>query len=411
MRPLADAQRDVLRTVPMTDLAEVALADAGGLCLAFDVTAPHDVPPFTNSAMDGYAVRAADVAVPPVDLTVLEDVAAGYVAGGRVEPGAAIKIMTGAPIPGGADSVVKVEDTEPGEGTVRILASVDVGTAVRPAGGDLEAGAHVFSAGTRLTARHLAVLASLGVGRPTVRRRPKIAIMSTGDEVLPPETEELAPGQIRDTNRPLLRRMLADLGVDVLDLGIIEDDESLLRSTVEQAAADADAIFTSGGVSMGEYDLVKAVLATLGDIEFWQVAMQPAKPFAFGMIRGTPLFGLPGNPVSVMVAFEQFARPALLHMIGSERLFRPHVPGVLDEPLLTDPIKTVFSRVEVDVRDGVFHARPSGGQSSNVLSALAAADAFAVVPVGVGDVASGEEVTLEMFTWPERRTAAEVVGG
>lgn len=162
---------------------------------------------------------------------------------------------------------------------------------------------------------------------------------------------------------------------------------------------------------MGEYDLVKAVLAKLGDIEFWQVAMQPAKPFAFGMIEGTPLFGLPGNPVSVMVAYEQFARPALLHMMGATRIFRPQIRGIIDERLVTDPQKTVFSRVELEERDGVFHARASGGQSSNVLSALAAADAFGVVPVATGTLEEGDPITLEMFTWPERRTAAEVVGG
>ena len=389
----------------------MSLWEAAGLVLAADVRAPHDVPPFTNSAMDGYAVLGADVADVPTTLEVLEDVAAGHVAGGEVVSGSAIKIMTGAPMPAGADTVVKVEDTEPGDGSVRILASAPVGTAVRPAGGDLAAGSQVFTAGTRLTARHVAVLASIGVAEPTVRRRPTVAIMSTGDEVQPPETATLAPGQIRDTNRPLLKRLLTELGVDVVDLGIIADDEALLRSTVEKAAAESDAIFTSGGVSMGEYDLVKAVLGTLGDIDFWQVAMQPAKPFAFGTIDGTPLFGLPGNPVSVMVAFEQFARPALLHMMGSERLFRPRVSGVMGEAIRTDPAKTVFSRVVVSIDpDGVFHARPSGGQSSNVLSALAAADAFAVAPVGVGDVAAGDEISLEMFTWPERRTAAEVLG-
>jgi molybdenum cofactor synthesis domain-containing protein len=411
MRPLADAQRDVLSTVRLTEIVEVALWDAAGLVLAADVGAPHDVPPFTNSAMDGYAVIGADVEEVPVTLEVLEDVAAGHVAGTAVRPGTAIKIMTGAPLPAGADTVVKVEDTEPGEGTVRILNSAPAGTAVRPAGGDLGAGTLVFEAGTRLTARHVAVLASIGVAAPAVRRRPTVAIMSTGDEVQPPETETLQPGQIRDTNRPLLARMLTELGVDVIDLGIVRDDETLLRSTVERAAAAADAIFTSGGVSMGEYDLVKAVLRTLGDIDFWQVAMQPAKPFAFGTIDGTPLFGLPGNPVSVMVAFEQFARPALLHMMGSERLFRPRVRAVMDEAIMTDPAKTVFSRVEVAIDDhGVFHARPSGGQSSNVLSALAAADAFGVVPVGVGEVAIGDPISLEMFTWPERRTAADVLG-
>ena len=360
--------------------------------------------------MDGYAVRAADVAETPIELKVLQDLAAGYVAEAEVTPGTAIKIMTGAPMPAGADAGVKVEDTEGGDGFVRILASVEPGTAVRPAGGDLRAGTEVFGPGTRLTARHLAVLASLGVAHPPVRRRPIVALMSTGDEVQPPETELLRPGQIRDTNRPLLRQSLEELGVEILDLGIIPDDEQTLRSAVARAAAEADAIFTSGGVSMGEYDLVKAVLSTLGDIEFWQVAMQPAKPFAFGLIDATPLFGLPGNPVSVMVAFEQFARPALLHMMGAERVFRPQIPGVMEEAVTTDPAKTVFTRVQVEVVDGIFHARSSGGQGSNVLSALAAADAFGVVPVGTGRVEAGEPITLEMFTWPERRTAAEVIG-
>ncbi|MDH3500584.1 MAG: molybdopterin molybdotransferase MoeA, partial [Acidimicrobiia bacterium] len=250
MRPLAEAQRDVLVTVPLIEVVNVPLDQAAGLVLASPVTAPHDVPPFTNSAMDGYAVIAADVRNPPVELTVTEDVAAGHVASGTVTTGTAIKIMTGAPVPAGADSVVKVEDTEPGPGRVTILAAVEEGTAVRPAGGDLAAGAAVFDAGTRLTARHLAVLASLGVASPTVRRRPRVALMSTGDEVRPPETADLSPGQIRDTNRPLLSRVLAELGVVVLDLGIIRDDEALLRSTVARAAAEADAIFTSGGVSM-----------------------------------------------------------------------------------------------------------------------------------------------------------------
>lgn len=409
MRPLADAQRDVLSTVPALGAVDVSVWDAAGLVLASPITAPHDVPPFTNSAMDGYAVVAADTAGPPVELEVVEDVAAGHVAAGSVSAGRAIKIMTGAPVPAGADAVVKVEDTEPGEGSVRVLASVASGTAVRPAGGDLAAGDHVFDAGTRLTARHLAVLASIGVAAPSVARRPVVALMSTGDEVRPPETAQLAPGQIRDSNRPLLRTLLHDLGVEVLDLGIIGDDEDLLRETVERAAAEADAVITSGGVSMGEYDHVKIVLRSLGNIEFWQVAMQPAKPFAFGMIDGTPLFGLPGNPVSSMVAFEQFARPALLHMMGATAVFRPQVTGTFDGSLATDPVKTVFSRVAVRDDSGALVAVPSGGQSSNVLSALARADAFAVIPVGTGAVSSGDEVTLEMFRWPESRPASAVL--
>jgi molybdopterin molybdotransferase len=411
VRPLADAQRDVLGAVPALPEVDVSLVEAAGLVLAKAVVAPSDVPPFANSAMDGYAVIAADTAGPPVTLTVLEDVPAGSVASGAVRAGTAIKIMTGAPVPVGADAIVRVEDTEPGEGSVVVRASVDPGTSVRPAGGDVGAGQPVFEPGTRISPPHLAVLASLGLPSIRVRRRPKVAIMSTGDEVRAPDTAELAPGQIRDTNRPLLRALLAELGAEVVDLGIIPDDEETLRSAVERAAGEADAIFTSGGVSMGEYDLVKIVLRTLGTIDFWQVAMQPAKPFAFGHIDGTPLFGLPGNPVSVMVAFEQFARPALLHMMGAERVFRPRVTGTMAEAINTDPAKTVFSRVAVASGPEGFVARPSGGQSSNVISALANADAFAVVPVGIGACEIGDQVDLEMFRWPEQRTVREVLGG
>ena len=411
MRPLEEAQRDVLAAVPLLPIEDVPLWSAHGLVLAGPVGAPHDVPPFTNSAMDGYAVRGEDVGTAPVTLTVLEDVAAGHVAARRVESGTAIKIMTGAPLPAGADTIVKVEDTRLAGAQVEILAATELGTSVREAGGDVLAGTTVFDGGERLSPRHLAVLASLGVAAPSVRRRPRVAIISTGDEVQPPETAELQPGQIRDTNRPILAALLAELGAEVLDLGIVRDDADVLRATIERGAAEADAVFTSGGVSMGEYDLVKQVLAELGSIDFWKVAMQPAKPFAFGLIGGTPLFGLPGNPVSVMVAFEQFARPALLHMMGARALFRPRVTGVLESGGHTDPEKTVFLRASAEWSEGAWRAVLSGSQSSNVLTALARGNCFAVVPRGTADVEPGGAVELEMFGWPEGRTAEEVTGG
>ena len=407
MRPLAEAQRDVLMSVLPLPVVELPLGEVLGLGLARPVSAPHDVPPFTNSAMDGYAVQGADVGSAPVTLRLLEDVPAGHVARTEVTPGTAIKIMTGAPMPGGADTVVKVEDTEPVRGGVRILLATEAGRAVRPAGGDLVAGAPVFEAGERLTARHVAVLASLGVA-PAVRRRPRVAVLSTGDEVQPPDTKTLGPGQIRDTNRPLLVALLKQLGAVVVDLGIVGDNAETLREAVAMGATDADMVLTSGGVSKGEYDLVKAMLAELGTVDFWQVAMQPAKPFAFGHIDGTPLLGLPGNPVSVMVAFEQFARPALLHMMGCTAVFRPLVPSIAAERWRTDPAKTVFTRVVTEMREGVTYIRSSGPQMSNVLSSLARADAFAVVPVGTGYVDVGDRVTIELFRSPETRPASDV---
>lgn len=412
MRPLPEAQADVLDAVAALPAVAMPVWEAAGLVLAAPVVAPHDVPPFPNSALDGYAVRAADVAAAPVILPVVEDVPAGSVPTRAVEPGTAIKIMTGAPLPDGADTVVRVEDTEPlPDGHVRVLTSPPPGEGCRPAGGDLRAGDPVLEAGTRLVPAHLGLLASLGV-TPIVRRRPVVAVLSTGDEVVPPETPELAPGKIRDTNRVVLTAWLRDLGVDVLDLGIVPDDARRLRAALDEGASKADVVVTSGGVSMGEYDLVKALLTELGSVEFWQVAMQPGKPFAFGHLAGTPFFGLPGNPVSVLVSGEQFLRPALLAMMGARRLFRPRYHGTMTEPVRTDPRKAVFVRVAVDHDpDRGFVARPSGGQSSNVLSALASADAFAVIPVGVGDVAAGDPVDLEMFRWPEARTREEALGG
>ncbi|GBD83654.1 molybdopterin molybdenumtransferase [bacterium BMS3Abin02] len=410
MKPRREAQREVLTAVGRIDSVRVPLAEARGLVLAEPVDAPHDVPPFPNSAMDGYAIRAADLEGIPVELRVIEDVPAGSVPTHTVEPGAAIKIMTGAPMPAGADTVVEVEVTEPGDRSVMVLASRAPGSNVRPAGGDMEAGARVFEAGERLTPAHLGVLASIGVIEPLVRRRPVAAVLSTGDELLPPEVVAPTPGKIRDANRTALIALLADLGVGAIDFGIVGDDAVALRATLEEAAGTADAVITSGGVSMGEYDLVKAVLADLGTVAFWKVAQQPGKPFAFGQIEGTPLFGLPGNPVSVIVSFEQFVRPALLHMMGATALFRPQILGRITTAVSTNPARDVFLRVCTRIEGDGLLADLAGGQSSNVLSAMAHADAFALVPVGVGDLEAGDTVTLEMFRWPEIRTM-EVLDG
>ena len=408
MRPLEHARRDVIAAVPLLPAEPTPLDRALGLVLVEDAIVPHDLPPFTNSAMDGFAVRAEDVADTPADLRVLEDVPAGSVASVSVDPGTAIRIMTGAPMPTGADAVVRVEDTESTDGSVRILVGVDTGTNVRPAGGDVRAGEVALPAGRRLTPAMLGVLASIGTTQPVVRRRPRVAIMSTGDEVLPPD-QDLRPGAIRDSNRPILRGLLSELGAEVVDLGIIGDDADALRNAVARGAAEADAILTSGGVSMGDYDLVKQVLGELGSVEFWQVAMQPGKPFAFGHVDGVPLFGLPGNPVSVTVAFEQFARPALLTMMGAEAVLRPRIPAVADEGLRSDPAKTVFLRAATEHVDGDWRVRLSGGQLSNMLSAVAVGDAFVVMPRGVADVPAGSSVTIEMFRWPEDRPFDEGV--
>jgi molybdopterin molybdotransferase len=410
VKALEEAQREVLAAMRPLPETTVALAEALGLALARAVTAPHPVPPFANSAVDGFAVRSVDTAQPPVTLHVVEDVPAGTMPSLSVSQGTAIRIMTGAPIPGGADAVVMVEDTEAKGDRVVVGAAASAGDHVRPAGGDLEAGATVFDAGDRLTPAHLGVLASIGVAEPPVRRRPRVAILSTGDELVTAGSGALEPGLIRDSNGPMLGALLGELGADVIDIGIVPDDERRLRSAFGAAAGAADAVVTSGGVSMGEHDLVRAVLADLGGIEFWQVAMQPAKPFAFGFIDDTPLFGLPGNPVSAFVAFEQFVRPALLARMGAKCLFRPRFRATLEEAVSTNPDKTVFLRVTVADGATGLTARPAGHQASNVLSAVAGADAFGVIPVGVGDLEAGEAIIVEWFGGPEARSAEEALG-
>jgi molybdopterin molybdotransferase len=335
-------------------------------------------------------------------LRVVGDLPAGAVSDAMVGPGEALKIMTGAPMPGGSDTVVRVEDTSPDGSKVVIEAAVEPGSSVRPAGGDVTAGQLVFPAGTRLTPMHVGVLATIGVS-PEVSRRPRVAFMSTGDELSPPEVGSLAPGGIRDSNRPMLEALLADTGADLIDLGIVPDDPEAMRRALE-AGSEADVLVSTGGVSMGDYDVTKLLLEGDARVGFWQVAIQPAKPFAFGKVGDALFFGLPGNPVSVLVSFEQFLRPALLRMQGARAVLRPQLRAVAAEDFVTDPEKTVFARVFVEgLGEGSATVTKSGGQASNVLSAAAMADGFALIPRGVGTVRAGETVTVEMFKWPESR--------
>ena len=325
-----------------------------------------------------------------------------------VEPGTAIKIMTGAPIPGGADAVVRVEDTDQTGAVVTIRVGVRAGTSVRPAGGDVAQGQEIVAPGLRLTSAHLGVLANNGFAQVEVVRRPRVAVASTGDELVPVEIPELGPGQIRDSNRPMLVALLAEAGVEVLDLGRIPDQADELRSTLARGTEEADVVITSGGVSMGEYDLIKQILKESGEIDFWQVAMQPAKPFAFGRLGSTPFFGLARQPRIGLRRLRAVRPAALMQMMGSVRIARPRVPARSREALETDPAKTVFLRVTSERVGGELWFRSAGGQSSNVLTAVAAGDALAVVEEGVDRVEEGDEVMLEMYRWPEARTIDEL---
>ena len=391
MISLGDARDRVLRDCRPLDIVEVAVDDAIGLVTAEEVLAPEDVPPFANTAMDGFAVVAADTAgaseEAPVRLPVVGTVAAGTRDPVTVAAGHAARIMTGAAIPPGADAVVMVELCRPSADgdEVEVLAEVAPGNHVRPAGDDLRAGDVVIAPGLELTAGHLGLLAGVGRSHVRVVRRARVGVMSTGDELVDGGAA-LAPGQIRDANRHSLLALLRDLGCEAVDLGIVADDVAAIRAAIVDGVGSCDALVTSGGVSMGDFDFVKVVLDELGDMDWMQVAIRPAKPLAFGTVDGVPVFGLPGNPVSSMVSFELFARPGLRQMMGHEDTGRSVVTAVADEGLAREAdgkihlVRIVASVVD----DGKVHVRSAGGQGSHQLSAMAAANALAVVPDGPG---------------------------
>ncbi len=395
-----EAQKRVLEAVVPLPLVRLPLEECLGLFLAEEVVSPVDIPPFDNSAMDGYAVRAADIAgaeaSSPVRLEVLEDLPAGKVPVSEVGQGQAVRIMTGAPVPRGADTVVPVEDTErEGKGT-SILRAWKRGSNIRRAGEDIRKGSTVLQPGIRLGPAEIGVLAGLGMARVPVRRRPRAVVISTGDELIPPQ-EELRPGKIRDTNSFTVAAMLREAGAEVRRLGIIPDDADALRNALLEEKEDVDLFVTSGGVSVGDYDLVKQVLDDVGRMDFWKVNMRPGKPQAFGSVRGKPLFGLPGNPVSVMVSFEQFVRPALRRMMGAAALFRPVIEAVAEEPMGRSAGRTEFIRVRLRREGGDFLARPTGPQGSGILSSMVLGHGLAVLGEEVGRVQPGERVAVQLL--------------
>jgi molybdopterin molybdotransferase len=415
MVPLDEAIAHVLAGCRPLAPTAMATAEAAGCVLAAPVAAAEDVPQFANTAMDGYAVRAADLAgageADPVVLPVVAEVAAGHPAPRPLAPGEAMRIFTGAPLPEGADAVVMVERTSRRDGqgpggtdAVELRWAPPPGEHVRSAGGDLHAGDVVFGAGDELTPARLGVLASLGITEVEAHPRPRVGVMSTGDELVE-GPDPLKPGQIRDSNRPTLLALVAAAGFVPVDLGRADDDDGAIAAALARGAATCDAVLSSGGVSMGDLDLVKVVLDRIGDMRWMQVAIRPAKPLAFGVVRGpggatVPVFGLPGNPVSSLVSFELFARPALRQMAGHRpgRLHRARLAAVADEALARRPDgKVHFARVVAAVGDdGVIHVRPSGGQGSHQLASAARADGLAVLVDGEG-AAAGDTVPVVLL--------------
>lgn len=402
LTPFEKVQERILdRLAPLAPRA-VPLHDARGLVLASEVIAPEPVPPFANTAMDGYAVRAADTkgATPdaPVRLHIVGELPAGQAPTTAVGEGEAVRIMTGAPIPPGADAVVMVERTTTHGDTVAISVEATRGEHLRDAGGDVRAGEQVFAAGTVLTPAHLGVLASIDMHEVTVHPRPRVAVVSTGDELV--EQGPLSPGQIRDSNRPMLVAVVEEAGCEAINYGIARDDESMITEIITKAVDECDVLLTSGAVSMGDFDYVKLVLERLGgsmpdsSYEWLQVAIKPAKPLAFAMLGPVPVFGLPGNPVSSRVSFELFARPAIRKLMGRADVLPTPVAATAASamPRRTDG-KVYLDRVRVRIEDGRYVCERAGVQASNVLSGMAAANGLALLPDGDG-VDAGAEVQV-----------------
>jgi molybdopterin molybdotransferase len=380
----------VLHDLAPLPAVEVPLMDALGLSLADDVTSEVSLPRFDNSAMDGYAVRVADLAEVPVTLPVVGEIGAGQAGVESVEPGTVAKIMTGAPMPAGADSVVPYEWTDRGAERVVIERASAVAQHVRFAGEDVRAGDVVLSAGTVLEPRHLGLLASIGRASVKCGRRPRVVVVSTGSELREPGAE-LAADSIYESNSFLLGGAAVRAGAEVRRVGSVPDEPAAFLAALRAALPDADLVITSGGVSQGDYDVVKAALRPLGTVWFGGVAMQPGKPQGFGRVDGVPIVTLPGNPVSSYISFQVFVLPVLRRMLGREPAALPWPTARLGEPVDSSPAgKRQFLRGVL--RDGELHR--VGGPGSHLVRALADSDTLIVVPEGATSLAAGDEVQM-----------------
>jgi molybdopterin molybdotransferase len=398
--PLAagEAARRILAEVRRQPALRVPLDDALDSVLAEDIVSPLDIPPWANSAMDGYAVRGDDVAGAsperPVRLPVVEHIPAGAFPTRSLGPGESARIFTGAPVPDGCDTVVRQEDTDLGAHRVTIVSDRDRGSNVRPAGEDIRRGATVLSAGTVLGAAQLGVLASLAVAHPLVYRRPRVAILGGGDEIVDVDRpEEILSGRkIASSNTHTLVAMVRKAGGEPVNLGIARDTPESLREHLGRAL-DCDLLVTSAGISVGEHDYVRAVLDELGGQQrFWRIRMRPGAPVGFGQVSGIPWIGLPGNPVSTMVTFELFVRPAIRKMSGHALPFRRSVPVVLAESISLTPKLQHFLRGIVSFGSGPASARLTGPQGSGLLTSMARANALLLIPEGQLETPAGAEL-------------------
>lgn len=391
----------ILEEIKPLKAEETDVLSALDRVLAEDVFAARPNPPWDNSAMDGYALISSDIkgAGPdsPAILNVIYDLPAGSEPKGAVKKGTAVRIMTGAPMPEGADAVVMVENTAKGpDDTVLIRAMARPGENIRKSGEDFKAGELVVKAGSLIRPAEVAMLATIGRPRVNVRRRPRVAIISTGTELV--DIDEVPPkGKITNSNGYMLSALVAEAGAEPVHLGIAVDTKEALLEKL-RAALSSDCIITSGGVSVGDYDFVKDVLKEMGShMIFWKVALKPGKPLAFGVIGGKPAFGLPGNPISSLVSFEQFVRPALLKMAGVKEIFRRVLPARLTTDVKLKPGRMNFIRAALRIKDGGFTVSPLEGQGSGMIRSMVQANSFIIVPADSTGYKKGEIVKVEPF--------------
>ena len=416
MLSVEEALERILRHFTPLESQHTPLLEAIGQVLAEDALATHDIPPLDNSAMDGYALQAANAhgasADNPITLSVAGAVAAGELPTVAVTPGKAVRIMTGAPVPDGADAVVPFEDTDEmqrrADGTplteIAIRYQVSVGDDIRPAGQDVRKGDRVLQADTMLRPSEIGVLASLGYKSVSVFRRPVVAILATGNELLEPG-DPYQPGMIYNSNTYSIAASVTRYGGVPKLIGIARDNLDSMNASL-QDGLDSDMLVTSAGVSKGDYDMVKDVLAQHGEIDFWSVRMRPAKPLAFGVLnagenRKVPLLGLPGNPVSALVAFEQFGRAAIRRMLGKPDAPTPTITAVLDDPIHNTDSRRVYARTVIRLENGVYRASLTGDQGSNLLTSMARANGLAICPEDVPVKQAGETVQVQMLDWTE----------
>ena len=395
-----EARARVLDAVAPLAPLQLALTEAHGCVSAEDVVATESLPAFASSAMDGFAVRASDVAgatpQSPAELKIVGRALIGYRPETTVGGGEAMAIATGAPIPSGADTIVPIENAEVHDEIVRLVEAALAGRHVRPVGEDVTEGTVLVERGKRLGGPELGLLANAGHPTPLVHPRPRVIVLSTGDELIPP-TETPDFGQIRDSNAYTLFGALREVGAIPVLAGIVRDDPDSLKQTVLDYLIQADAFISSGGVSVGERDVVKAAFFRRGDVDFYKVAMQPGMPQGFGHIETKPYFGLPGNPVSVFVSFELFVRPAMLKMMGRTQLDRPEVTAILATEVSGPKGKMQYARVAVERGDEGWIATPTGGRGSNLISTVARANGLAMIPPGTETAPAGSQVQVMVF--------------